>query len=199
MKPKLVSNGPRISVNAVLEALQQRLKELNVRRDAITKQILAVEKNTGGEAPAFGQAREAIARAMLEGEPYQAPPANQHSVLQILMTERATIDYALKIGNSDFEKLFIQRASEIYSEHFPEIAALEKRRVLLALELQSVNRAREHLREKIHAAGAPQYLPTDGVDLLGVGDTADETHWALNRVVADGIVTRIEIEDMRNG
>src|SRR4051794_12231054 len=82
-------------------------------------------------------------------------------------------------------------------EALRRIAAIEKTRVLLAMELQKTNRAREHLREKIAAAGGAGYLTTDSVDLLGLGGD-DEVRWAVDRLITDGIATRAEIEKARS-
>jgi hypothetical protein len=80
-----------------------------------------------------------------------------------------------------------------------QIAEVEKRRVMLALELQRANRQREDLRQKITRAGWSGFFNTDGRDLLGPGDVHDEVEWAATRLVTDGILTRAEIEDIRTG
>jgi hypothetical protein len=198
MKPKLVTNSGAPTVVAVMAVLDRRMRELNARRDAITKEIIRVESSTGGRASDGGSVIKSQAEAMIDGGTYQIPPAYQRSVLEKLLTERKTIDVALKIGGSRLTELMFERAAEVFAEHFSEIAALEKERVLLALKLQHVNRARETLREKVRGAGGSPHLPTDSVDLLGLGDTHDETRWAMNRIVDDGIMTRLEIADMRD-
>jgi hypothetical protein len=73
------------------------------------------------------------------------------------------------------------------------------RRVSLALQLQANNREREHLREKIIAAGGQGVFSTDGVDLLGLGERDDDVQWAVARLIADNICSRREIEKVSNG
>jgi hypothetical protein len=104
---------------------------------------------------------------------------------------------ALKIGESRRHVLATARAEQIWDSYFPETAAIEKRRVMLVLELQRVNRAREKLREKITKAGGAGYFSTDGVELLGLGGDA-EINWAAKRLIADGIANESEIEKARS-
>ena len=61
-----------------------------------------------------------------------------------------------------------------------------------------MNRAREHLRERIIAAGGAGFLSTDSVNLLGLGDGGDEVLWAAERLISDQIVSRAEIERARS-
>jgi hypothetical protein len=182
-------------VKAVLDA---RLRELDARRDVITRQIIGLEK-TAGAAKTEGGADQARAEALLDGAPFVASRDKPISQLAALHAERDTIDLALKIGRSRAHQLAIERATEIWAAHFDQIAEVEKRRVMLALELQQTNRARERLREKITKAGGAGFLSTDGVDLLGLGDVDDEIRWAAERLTADGIVGRAEIERAKNG
>ena len=67
----------------------------------------------------------------------------------------------------------------------------------MALELQRTNRKRERLREKITRAGGAGFLSTDSADLLGLGEL-EEVNWAVERVIADNIATRAEIEKVRS-
>jgi len=122
------------------------------------------------------------------------------SQLSSLLAEREVIDRALKIGRSRSQELGIERATQIWAAHFDQIAAVELKRVMLALQLQQTNRARERLRETILKAGGAGFLSTDSVDLLGLGDLGDgEVVWACDRLIADGICTRAEIERAKNG
>jgi hypothetical protein len=141
----------------------------------------------------------AQAEAVLDGEKFVASREKPLSQLAALHAERDVVDHALKIGRSRQHRLATERAVEIWAAHFSEIAEMEKRRVMLALELQATNRARERLREKITKAGGAGFLSTDGVELLGLGDVQEEIHWAIERLIADGITTRREIEKVKNG
>ncbi len=116
------------------------------------------------------------------------------SQLAALHAERDTIDQALKIGGSRAHQKEVERATEIWAAHFDQIAAIERRRVTLALQLQRLTAKRERLRETIMKAGGAGYLSTDSVDLLGLGEVEEEVAWAVERVIADKICTRAEIE-----
>lgn len=179
----------------VLAVLDRRLRELQARRDAITEQILLVE-----QTPATGTgAVTAQAEALLDGSKFVAASDRPISLLAALHAERDTIDQALKIGRSRQHRLATERAGEIWVSHFAEIAQIEKKRVMLALELQSVNRARETLREKLMRAGGAGYLSTDGAEFLGLGDLPEgETYWGCERLIADGIATKAEIEKAKS-
>jgi hypothetical protein len=117
--------------------------------------------------------------------------------LAALHAEREVVRRALKIGRERLHRLREDRAEEIWASYFNEIAAIEKRRVLLAIELQSINRKRETLREKIAAAGGAGCLMTDGADLLGLGDRQDEVAWGIDLLIADGAATAAEIAQVR--
>jgi hypothetical protein len=180
-----------------LARLTQRCTVMSARRADVHETIIAVEKTT-----AFAQfdatADLAQAEAMLSGAPFVASREKPLSQLAALYAERDALDRALKIGQSRINTLAAERASQIWASHFAEIAEIEKRRVMLVFELQRTNRAREKLREKITKAGGAGYLATDGVEFLGFGDEYAEIQWAANRLVADGIATRAEIEKARS-
>jgi hypothetical protein len=180
----------------VLAVLDRRLSELQSRRDAITKQIIIAEKTSPAEIGI--NAASAQAEALLDGGRFAARE-KPISPLAALHDERNTIDLALKIGRSRQHRLATERAGEIWASHFAEIAEIEKRRVMLALELQRVNRARETLRERLTRAGGAGYLPTDGADFLGLGDIAEgDVFWGCERLIADGIATASEIKKARS-
>jgi len=153
----------------VIADLASRIRELQARRDATTKTIITVEK-TVGSAQFDVTADMAQAEALLNGEKFVASREKPVSQLAALHAERDVIDRALKIGGSRLHLLTTERSAEIWASHFSEIAEIEKRRVMLVLELQRTNRAREKLREKIIRAGGAGYLSTDGVQFLGFGD-----------------------------
>jgi hypothetical protein len=183
----------------VIAVLKLRLRELQARRDIITKQIIGLETTTSVSRTEVS-ADVAQAEALLNGEQFVASRDKPMSQLTALHAERDVIDRALKIGGSRAHQLEIERATEIWAAHFDQIAEVEKRRVLLALELQRVNRDREKLRETIVRAGGAGYLSTDSADLLGLGDLGDsEVVWACQRLIADGIATLAEIERAKNG
>jgi hypothetical protein len=181
----------------VLLVLQNRLRELRVRRDEVTERIIILEK-TAGSAKNDSAIDAAQAQALLDGVAFVRYREKPISELAALHAERDLIDRALKIGESKRLALITERAGEIWASHFAEIAEIEKRRVFLALELQQTNRAREMLRAKITQAGGAGFLSTDSAELLGLGDIDDEVGWAAERLIADGIATRAEIERARS-
>jgi len=197
----MISKKPKpaapVDGDDVLAVLDHRLRELDARRAAITAQIITLEKTAGG-----GKLDAAVdvaqAQAVLDGAQFVAFRGKPVSQLAALHAERDVIDRALTIGRDRQQRLAMERAGRIWAQHFPQIAEIEKRRVLLALELQRINRERETLRNKINAAGGAGFLSTDGVDLLDLGDREDEVRWASERLIADGIATRAEIDKARN-
>jgi hypothetical protein len=193
-KPKLAAP---VDGEDVLAVLDRRLRELDARDAVLLKQQIGLEQ-TASARPNNDAAEKA--EALLGGEPFVATRDSSLSLLEAVLAERKLIANALKIGRSKHHRLAAERATEVWAAHFEQIAEVEKRRVMLALQLQQVNRDRERLREKIIKAGGAGYLSTDGVDLLGLGDLADgEVQWTCERVIADGICTRAEIERAKNG
>jgi hypothetical protein len=193
-KPKIASP---IDGDDVLAVLDLRLRELNARRTSITELIITIEK-TAGAARYDGGADVAQAQALLDGAPFIASRDKPVSQLAALLAEREVIERALSIGRSQHHRLATERAGKIWASYFAEIAQIEKRRVFLALELQQVNRKRELLREKIIADGGAGFLSTDSALLLEFGDVHDEVSWSAERLIADGIATRAEIEKARS-
>jgi hypothetical protein len=183
-----------IDGRAILRVLDERLAQLAKRRRVVTEEIVNLEKS-GASWDADGNASVEQAEQLLDGGRFIAPRDKLPSRLAALHAERDTIDRALHIGGSRQLRLAAERTGEIYAAHFPAISKIETRRVMLALELQAVNRDREAFRMKLSEAGGGNLLPTDGVDLLGLGDVHDEVSWAGNRLIADGI----EIEKARDG
>jgi hypothetical protein len=178
----------------VLAVLDRRLRELDARRAVITETIIGLEKTTGA---AVGVSADlAQAEGLLTGEKFVARDRPM-SQLAALHAERETIDRALKIGRDRQHRLATERAGQVWADHFPQIAEVEKRRIFLAIELQKINKKREELRDKITAAGGAGFLSTDGVDLLEFGHVHDEVSWAAERLIADAIATRAEIERAR--
>ncbi|WMT78859.1 hypothetical protein [Bradyrhizobium sp. Ash2021] len=183
----------------MLAVLERRISELEARDKELLEKQISLESTAGSARSDAAGAAVAEAQALLDGLPFVPSSARPMAQLDAIIAERAVIAKALKIGQSEQHRLATERAGEIWASHFAEIAKIEKRRVMLALELQQVNRVREMLREKITSkAGGPGYLPTDGVELLGLGDLREEVHWAGERLVADGIATRAEIEKARS-
>jgi hypothetical protein len=182
----------------VLAVLDRRLLKLETRRAVVTKLIIAIEKTTGASKD-DASADLAQAEALLDddGAKFVASRDRPMSQLDALHAERDVIDRALKIGRDRQYRLTTKRSGEIWAAHFTEIATIEKRRVFLAIELQKINRNREVLREKITAAGGAGFLSTDGGRFLEFGDVHDEVQWAANRLIADGIATKAEIEKAR--
>jgi hypothetical protein len=193
---------PKKSPSAAADAdraisdLKSRLHELMARDAVVLEKIIQVEKTTGPQVDAGVDLEQA--EALLEGKKFVAPRDKAPSPLAALYAERKVIAQALKIGGARLEILATERSAEIWTSHFVEIAEVEKKRVFLALELQKTNRARERLREKINGGGGRGFLPTDGIDLLGFGDVHDEISWSVNRLIADGVATKAEIEKARS-
>jgi hypothetical protein len=183
---------------AELARLTRRCSEMRARRGIVHGTILTVEKTT---APTQfdGLADKAQAEALLlDGAQFVASREKPLSQLAALYAEIAAIDRALKIGEALIHVLATARSDQIWESYSSEIAAIEKRRVMLVFELQRVNRARERLREKITAAGGAGFLSTDGVEFMGFGDEYAEIDWAAKRLIADGIATKAEIEKARS-
>lgn len=197
MPRKSQSASPLFEGEDELARLTQRCNALRVRRFDVHETILVNEKTTtGGQFDV--NADIAQAQALLDGEPFVASRDKPLSQLAALYAERDAIDRALKIGQARIHILATERAERIWASHSSEIAEMEKRRVMLVLELQRTNRAREKLREKITNAGGTGYLATDGVEFLGVGDEYAEIQWAANRLIIDGIATAAEIKRARS-
>jgi hypothetical protein len=186
-----------ISGEDEIAVLARRVDELDARDAAITRQILHLEKTTSSKIDRSGDV--AAAEALLGGETFDARHSREPMTeLAALHAEREVVRRALKIGRDRLHRLKEARAEEIWASYFNEIAAIEKKRVLLAIELQNVNRKRETLREKIIAAGGTGYLTTDGAELLGLGDRIDEVAWGVDRLIADGIATAAEVKQAKN-
>jgi hypothetical protein len=178
---------------AVLAVLERRLGEVQARRADVTALIIELEKTTAATRD-DGHFDLERAEALLEGDKFVASREKPISQLAALHAERTVIDKALQIGRSRQHRLAVERAGEIWAANFADIAEIEKRRVMLAIELQNTNAKREALREKLTAAGGAGVLSTDGVDLLGFTHLYDEVNWAAERLIADGVISRREIE-----
>src|SRR4029077_3201342 len=80
----------------VLAVLDRRIRELQARRDIITKGIIDAEKTSPGEY--LARYDVAQAEAVLTGEKFVVSRDRPVSPLAALQAERAVIDHALKIG-----------------------------------------------------------------------------------------------------
>ena len=195
---KFQSASAPADADRVIADLISRLRELDARDRDVLKTIITVEKTTTSAQVEAG-ADLTQAEALLKGDKFVASRERPVSQLAALYAERKALAHASKIGEARLHLLTTTRSAEIWANHFAEIAEIEKRRVFLALELQRLNRARTKLRERIATeARGPGFLSTDGVDLLGFGDVHDEIQWAVNRLVADKITTKAEIEKARS-
>jgi hypothetical protein len=183
---------------AEIAALNRRIPEMDARAREVLKNQINLEKTSATAGNFAASSDRAAAEAMVAGAPFVASRERPVSPLDAIMDEKKTLAHAIKIASARLHILVTERAERIWAAHFSEIAAIEKRRVMLAFELQRINRAREVLREKVaKAAGAPGYLSTDGVELLGLGGDA-EINWAAKRLIADGIATESEIEKAKS-
>jgi prefoldin subunit 5 len=190
----VAKNVQPVSGAEVLAALDRRLAELDARRAEITAEILTLERSPSRPSPSGG-----AAELLLQGEPFEVDRVPALSRLQVLHSEREAIDRAVHLGRQRQLRLQLDRAAEVTATFADEIGKIEKRRVLLALELQALDRKREELREKIRAAGGAPTLPTDNYDFLGIGDRHDEVREAAERLIEDGIMTEAEVRSGRRG
>jgi hypothetical protein len=177
----------------VLAALDRRLVELQTRREALIETIINAEKSASAQRGDTINSTEK-AQALLDGGTFELSREMPFPLLAALRAELDLIDRALAIGRSEQHRLSAKRATEVWASFWGEIAALEMRRVTLALQLQSVDRQREALRDRIAKAGGAGFLSTDGPELLGLGGSRDEIQWCVDRLVADGVATRRELE-----
>jgi hypothetical protein len=175
--------------------LQRRLAELDARDRALTQKILDSEKSAVSKSGRNNDV--AAAEALLDGKLFDARAQLPLSDLMVLHKERDGVRLALKIGRDRLARLMEARAEAITASFLGEITQIERQRVSAALELQKINRKRETLRDKIREAGGNAYLPTDGAALLEIGDRQDEVAWSIERVIADGIMTAVELERMK--
>jgi hypothetical protein len=182
---------------AELARLTKRCSELRARKKLVHETVLQVEKTSTAQFDGLADLAQAEA-LLLNGAQFVASREKPLSQLAALYAEIAAIDRALKIGEERIHILDTARRAQIWESYSSETAAIEKRRVLLVLELQRTNRAREKLREKITAAGGAGLLSTDGVEFMGFGDEYAEIGWAAKRLIADGIATPAEIERARH-
>jgi hypothetical protein len=181
----------------VIAELHLRIIEIqdDDKRDLARQIKLERTSNSSGTAAVasdLAQAEEFLSGAEFTMRDKPASP------LATLIARRQVRALALRIAGERHSRLAAERAAQIWASHSAEIAEVEKKRVFLVLELQRTNRARERLREKITRAGGRGYLSTDGVEFLGFGDVHDEIAWAANRLIADGVATRAEIEKARS-
>jgi hypothetical protein len=172
-----------------LAVLDNRLRELQARRAAVIETIIVAEKSL----PASGDSTDAErAQALLAGGKFIASRERPIPQLVALRDECSLLDQALQLGLAKRDNLAREVATKIWASHRGAIERIERRRVTLALQLQSVNRQREELREHIKEAGGSGFLTTDSVALLA--DSAEEIEWAVARLIADGVCTRRELE-----
>jgi hypothetical protein len=196
----LISRKPKLAIadeTDVVAALHRRINEM-AEDDKLDLELqIALEKTTGSVGADGAAANLAQAEAFLSGAEFNVHDKPTVSHLDVVVARRVRA-LALKIASSRFTQLAAERASKIWDSYFTEIAEIEKRRIMLVCELQRTNRAREKLRGKITEAGGTGYLSTDGAGFLGFGDEFAEIQWAANRLIADGICTKAEIEKARS-
>ncbi|MFB9262276.1 hypothetical protein ACFFWD_03690 [Bradyrhizobium erythrophlei] len=177
-----------------LAALERQLAKIEADDKALFEVQLALEESSSG----FSASRlTEAARALLSGTDYD-PTANSISQLEIVRKKRAVYLRAQEIGRFERNQLLIERAEKIFASFSADVAEIERRRIMMVLELQRINREREQLRENIRSAGGGGSLPTDGIELLGIGDRQDEIWECCERAIARGVVSRAEIEKARS-
>src|SRR6266566_5043810 len=99
----------------VLAVLDSRLRELDVRREIITKQIIALEQTTAVSRTEVS-ADVAQAEALLDGAQFVASRDRPMSQLAALHAEREVIDRALKIGRDRKHRLATERAGQVWAD-----------------------------------------------------------------------------------
>lgn len=177
----------------VLAALDRRLCELQTKRAALIERLITAEK-TVSTARGDTVNDDHRAKELLDGGTFELSREIPFPLVAALRAELNLIEAALKIGRSQQHRLAAERATEIWVSFWAEIAAIELRRVTLALQLQSVDRQREQLRDRIANAGGAGFLVTDGPELLGLGGAGDDVQWCVGRLIADGVATARELE-----
>ena len=193
---KLKSSAAPVSVDDEIAALERRHAELGTEDRADTELLNQLEKASASSVDA--SADHAEAEAFLKGEKFDPRRARPIPEIEAVRARRDVRRRAMKIAQDRLHKLREARAEQISASFFNEVAALEKQRVLTAIQLQKINRRREELREKIAAAGGGPFLMTDGAELLGIGDRQDdEVAWGVARLIADGAATAAEIERVK--
>jgi hypothetical protein len=182
---------------AEIAGLTRRISEMNARAREVMEIQINLEKTSTTAGHFAASSDRAAAEALIAGAPFVPTRERPMPPLDAIMAEKKTLADAIKIAGARLSILTTERSARIWASYSAETAEIEKRRVMVAFELQRINRAREVLREKVAKAGGGGYLSTDGVELLGLGGDA-EIQWAANRLVADGIATRAEIERARS-
>jgi hypothetical protein len=198
-KQRAAAPAAPVSGPQVLAALDRRLAELDAREALLLEQQIILEQSSAASASPEAEADAAQAQQVLDGADVVVRRERPLSRLEAIRAERKLIQLALKIGSSEKHRLLEQRAAEIWAARFSEIAAMERRRVQLALDLQRLNRAREKLRDDLVRAGGAGYFPTDGAALLELGDRDDEVQWAAARLICDGVASPAEVEEWKAG
>jgi hypothetical protein len=138
-----------------IAALERRYSELDTEDRADSELLLQLEKATASSVAA--SADHAEAEAYLKGEKFDPRRARPIPEIDAVRARREVRRRAMKIAQDRLHRLREARAEQISASFFAEIAAIEKKRVFLAIELQRINRQRETLREKIAAAGVVRF------------------------------------------
>jgi hypothetical protein len=130
---KLKSTAAPVIAEDEINVLARRVAELDARDAAITGRILHLEKTTSTKLDR--SADVAAAEALLGGEQFDARHSREPMTeLAALHAEREVVRRALKLGRDRLHRLKEARAEEIWASYFNEIAEIERRRVLLAIE-----------------------------------------------------------------
>jgi len=190
---KIAASQNLKEVEAALAKARSAVLQTDARRRDVNERLIQLEKSASPRNPTPSDLTDHLDQ-ILEGSAAVVPPQRPDAITT-LRAEKELLMAAIARGNRRCDELALQRATLIYAHHMPEIKALEKQRVLLATELQAVNRMREALRDRLTAIGCGgQFFPTDFADLLGIGDKYDEVREAQARVIEDGILTKGEID-----
>jgi hypothetical protein len=174
-----------------LEKAKNRVAHVAQRDKDLLRRQLVVERTVRRPQPPEDES--GLLDAILNG----ASPdsiSEKKDPLATLKEQRERLKKAEHRGQRIVEDLTLQRATLIYAQCLPEVVNLEKRRLLLAIELQAVNAAREDLRDRLREKGAGgMFLPLDRFSLLGLSHVADEVAEAKTQALSDRIVTKSDI------
>src|SRR4051794_35994250 len=175
-------------------ALHHRLNELRVLERELTEEIIAIEARGAcvGVSPSAPDL-DAAAYMLLTGVSLQPVPTAARGV-DAVYHEREVARRAYALGAALYEKERSDRQFAAMVARMDEWRKLIRQTAVATLELQRLNRARQQFKKEI---GGQPSLPCDVAPraLLGSGDlVGDEAYRFLESVLAQGIMTRSEVE-----
>jgi hypothetical protein len=179
------------TVDDDLSKVECLIAKFRADQEELHQTILTLEASSSGGGTTARMTEDA--QALINGKDYD-PTANVVSQLDAGRKKAHVMRRALELLYRQRDELMMKRGDEIFASFSSEVAKVERRRIMAALELQRANRERETLRETIRVSGGGGFLPADGFELLGIGDLQDELWECCERAITRGIVSRDEIE-----